>query len=66
LSGLRLQYIVSQALVAGSGSARARLGLKPGLERGDEEISRDVEKSFGRSELAMIVGTILKERKNMR
>jgi hypothetical protein len=46
--------------------ARARLGLKPGLERGNEEISRDVEKSFGRSELAMIVGTILKERKNMR
>jgi hypothetical protein len=32
----------------------------PGLERGNEEISRDVKKCFERSELAMIVGTALK------
>jgi hypothetical protein len=36
------------------------LRLRPGLERGNEEISGDVKKCFERSELAMIVGTILK------
>ncbi|KAF8227192.1 hypothetical protein L208DRAFT_1496322, partial [Tricholoma matsutake] len=35
--------IVSQALVAGSGLAQAWLRLRPGLERENEEISRDVE-----------------------
>jgi len=48
---------------------RAWLSLKAwawawlGLERGNEEISREVKKWFERSELAMIVGTTLK---NMR
>jgi len=43
--------------------AWAWLGLRPGLERGNEEISREVKKWFERSELAMIVGTTLR---NMR
>jgi hypothetical protein len=43
LEWAQASIIVSRALVAGSGSARARLGLRPGLERENEQINRDGE-----------------------